>query len=88
MRTMHAAVVCNAKVPYTKWCESIVSTITTAAEVPVLQFRKLGLEAQMDLGGEVVLTDDEVAEVRPPLHRPFFENVNRAKATSPPSQSF
>ena len=63
MRTMHAAVVCNAKVPYTEWCEALVSTITTAAEIPALQFRKLGVESQMELTSEIELTDDEVSEV-------------------------
>jgi precorrin-6x reductase len=64
MRTMHAAVVCNAKVPYTEWCQTLVTTITSAAEIPRLQFRKLGVENQMELVADVTLTEDEVAEVR------------------------
>lgn len=64
MRTMHAAILCNDTVPYVEWCQTLVTTITTAAEVPLPQFRKLGLENQMELAADVALTDDEVAEVR------------------------
>jgi hypothetical protein len=64
MRTMHAAVVANVKVPYTEWCQSMTTTITRAAEIPRLQFRKLGVESQMELMPNVQLIEDEVAEVR------------------------
>lgn len=77
MRTMHTAVVCNAKVPYTEWCQTLVTTITSAADVPGLQFRKLGLENQMELVAEVALTDNEVAEVCSSL-----QNINGITQTA------
>lgn len=63
MRTMHAATLCGAKVPYAEWCKTLVSVISNAAVIPTLQFRKLGVEHQMMLVADMELSGNEVDEV-------------------------
>jgi hypothetical protein len=76
MHTMQAAVTMGFPAPLLDWCAVVAREINTAAQVPAAQFRKLGLQGQMELQAEEDLPEEEAAEVR----RSVAERLNVAVA--------